>query len=166
MTDERIQRLTELARRVWPGSVGTLKIWVSPADAIVSELAGEGSGTIFSATHPRALDMLEAALLVGAGELTCVVEAGHLKGLEERAEAAEARVAELEDEVCSLERRLAGESPMGDAMLRAEARVKELDAKLDEIMWRVGERVATKANREVYEIICDVIERAPDRPTK
>lgn len=67
--DERIARCTELARRVWPeASVEfSCRMWCVDApnnahDAVVEMLAVHD--------HPRALDALEAALLVLAGEAT------------------------------------------------------------------------------------------------
>lgn len=62
--DERIQRLTELARRVWP-------------DELVIEIITDAEGVSVESDrcilctveqHERALDALEAALLVLAGE--------------------------------------------------------------------------------------------------
>lgn len=81
MTDEaRIARLTELARRVWgehgiydgangrPGSVAKSQGKLGGYHVLF--MAGDGSYMpIQIADHPRALDALEAALLVLAGEL-------------------------------------------------------------------------------------------------
>ncbi len=68
VTDEaRIARLTELARRVWPGD--KLDIVVR-GEAVRVMLGGEDTGmpmittSLLTVVHPRALDALEAALLV------------------------------------------------------------------------------------------------------
>lgn len=72
MTEEaRIERLTELARRV----VLSQEPDVDP-ETVTAEVWGEGGGCCAIACggrstvdyHPRALDALEAALLVLAGE--------------------------------------------------------------------------------------------------
>ena len=60
--ETRIERLTELARRVWPGFGDEL---YTSAYGVVT---GFGDVLISVTRHPRALDALEAALLVLAGE--------------------------------------------------------------------------------------------------
>jgi hypothetical protein len=68
VTDEaRIARLTELARRVWP-QFENLRVVATPIEALVlfdygSEKRRDTS-TLLHVPHPRALDALEAALLV------------------------------------------------------------------------------------------------------
>ncbi len=101
MTDEkRIERLTGLARKVWPNKadVHVLAPGVDGCEewdaCVVSDPDGDWA-QLLCCDGPCAVDALEAALLVLAGELTCVVEAGHLRGLEERAESAETKLAAL-----------------------------------------------------------------------
>ncbi len=66
MTDEaRIKRLTELARRVWPDAAAAVVDGV-PSVHEMTDYYGE---YIHIARHPRALDALEAALLVLSGDL-------------------------------------------------------------------------------------------------
>jgi len=70
MTDEaRIERLTQLARRVWPSQDATVR-WDPMYD--VAAVINDRSTILLELQHPRALDMLEAALLVGAGEAPLV----------------------------------------------------------------------------------------------
>ena len=67
--DERIRRLTELARRVWPDR--DAQIFVASDDeentCVVLDEKGDWEQHL-GTNHPRALDALEAALLVLAGE--------------------------------------------------------------------------------------------------
>jgi hypothetical protein len=65
--DERIARLVELARRVWP-ELERSRVWTSEGCCAELELDDEGLTYIHIHPHPRALDALEAALLVLAGE--------------------------------------------------------------------------------------------------
>jgi len=66
--DERIERLTELSRRVWPDA----EIEADRNQAHVGTSAEWGFAV--SIKHPRALEALEAALLVLAGEPSPWVE--------------------------------------------------------------------------------------------
>lgn len=66
MSDERIERLTELARGVWP-DIGLVVASTGQA-AGVHERGGEERMLAMLLCHPRALDALEAALLVLAGD--------------------------------------------------------------------------------------------------
>lgn len=66
VTDEaRIARLTELARRVWPDE-RSAEIRQPVGKAMC--FGGSGYQLVGIGSHPRALDALEAALLVLAGE--------------------------------------------------------------------------------------------------
>lgn len=66
--DERIQRLTELARRVWPDQhpleLEAMPQWQSAA----VRMEANGELLLLVENHPRAFDALEAALLVLADE--------------------------------------------------------------------------------------------------
>jgi uncharacterized protein YoaH (UPF0181 family) len=74
MTDEaRIERLTELARRVWPMliNVRVVRDPIGHEAAVLHDVLGGGhslSPQVLRISHPRALEALEAALLVLAGE--------------------------------------------------------------------------------------------------
>lgn len=76
MTDEdRLARLTELARRVLPEQLGLEVVDGQPGDALPwCALAWDDSASetapllVFECHHPRALDALEAALLAMLGE--------------------------------------------------------------------------------------------------
>lgn len=86
MSDERIERLTELARRVWPhldeqkviaetsGGAMITYTYLSPLSATTLDSPDEEERYVSYHTrimqHPRALDALEAALLVLAEEVT------------------------------------------------------------------------------------------------
>jgi glycine/D-amino acid oxidase-like deaminating enzyme len=63
--DERLARLTELARRLWPDQGATVR-WDAFYD--VAKVVNERGTILFEMQHPRSLDALEAALLVLAGE--------------------------------------------------------------------------------------------------
>jgi hypothetical protein len=69
MTDDAcIARLTELARKVWPGVVQVrLRAFADEGMQLSVETA-EWHRTVLSIIHPRALDALEAALRAVAGE--------------------------------------------------------------------------------------------------
>lgn len=68
--DERIARLTKLARRVWPG----LEMKIEHSDRVSTvwsmscDYPGEMVLHVTMREHPRALDALETALLALAGE--------------------------------------------------------------------------------------------------
>ena len=66
MTDEaRIARLTELARKAWPrADAERMHVFASQSAAV----GDETEELLFVGIHPRALDALEAALCVLAGE--------------------------------------------------------------------------------------------------
>lgn len=66
---ERIASMTELARRVWPGPEPAVQVAISRNEASVEQPGHEDSGPLATIIHPRALDALEAALLVLAGDL-------------------------------------------------------------------------------------------------
>jgi hypothetical protein len=71
--DERLLRLTELARRVWPDGkyVRELGVYVAPNGQrarVVNHAAG--FDLLDVKRHPRSLDALEAALLVLTGDVT------------------------------------------------------------------------------------------------
>lgn len=72
MSDDRIQRLTELARRVWPDSIVSVStIKGDPAHDIVACIYLRVDGDVWLAVpglSALSFDMLEAALLVGVGE--------------------------------------------------------------------------------------------------
>jgi hypothetical protein len=80
MTDARLERLTELARKAWPQdachiydssqrSTGSVMHDVESQSAHVLVMAGDGSHLPLRIEHhPLALDALEAALCVLAGE--------------------------------------------------------------------------------------------------
>lgn len=70
MTDEaRIARLTELARRVWPDALVSSEGLPDYAGVHIYDAAGQARGMRVSINnHPHALDALEAALLVLAGD--------------------------------------------------------------------------------------------------
>jgi hypothetical protein len=74
--DERITRLAELARRVWPDKPRlAVKLHADSASATVQDGPKDGGwidSLLLVEDHPRALDMLEAALLVGAGDAPLV----------------------------------------------------------------------------------------------
>lgn len=76
MTDEaRIARLTELARRVWPEAVAGFTSDSSNYSVPTAYVESTRNGsTEISIDHPRALDALEAALLVLADETPAWVE--------------------------------------------------------------------------------------------
>lgn len=65
--DERLTRLTELARETWPGA-DPLIVDTGKA-AGVHERGGQERMLAMVLGHPRALDALEAALLVLSGDL-------------------------------------------------------------------------------------------------
>jgi hypothetical protein len=72
VTDEaRLERLTELARRVWPDEAG-MRIEYDPDSRDGTNICVHDgySYTLAELRHPRALDALEAALLVLAREGT------------------------------------------------------------------------------------------------
>ena len=65
MTDEaRLARLTELARSVWGGGYA----WYDDDRASIAGVHTERMDSVIEIQHPRALDALEAALLVLADE--------------------------------------------------------------------------------------------------
>lgn len=67
--DERIARLIELAQKVWPsaGEVGLSDL--NPGEVILAKYLPEWTPLLtLQCDHPRALDALEAALLVLAGD--------------------------------------------------------------------------------------------------
>ncbi len=66
--DERIARLTELARRVWTQR-RNVRVTASEDAAFVMADVGSQSYPVISIPHPRALDALEVALLVLADEV-------------------------------------------------------------------------------------------------
>ncbi len=112
MTDEaRIQRLTELARRVWRDR-GAFVSWDAFYDT--AKVVNDRGTILAKIVSPQALDALEAALLVLAGdplfykrnyeqaEEECTLE-------RERAEAAERRLAEVEKLAAELRERAKGE---------------------------------------------------------
>ena len=71
MTDEaRIARLTELARRVWTSRTNVRVVHDREYDAaiVLYDAASRDTRPLVSIPHPRALDALEAALLVLAGD--------------------------------------------------------------------------------------------------
>jgi hypothetical protein len=72
MTDDaRLQRLTELARKVWPDGEADARASADPnecAACVVLHPDGEWQQALAIMQHPRALDALEAALCVLAGE--------------------------------------------------------------------------------------------------
>jgi hypothetical protein len=68
--DARIARLTELARKVWPGIDAAVLCASSGASAGVYSRAQSENLVLMVLAHPRALDALEAALLVLAGEVS------------------------------------------------------------------------------------------------
>lgn len=76
MTDEaRLKRLTELARRVWPEAEVGPDYGIGGKQrgySVKASMAAYSDG--LTAWHPRALDALEAALLVLAGEPPTWVE--------------------------------------------------------------------------------------------
>jgi len=65
MADERIKRLTELARRIWPQHAEALRITTDQHNA---QLWIGDVATLVWIGHAQALDALEAALLVLTGE--------------------------------------------------------------------------------------------------
>lgn len=81
--DERIQRLTELARKVWPGSQLHQRMpnWIHSEHWFVESADG---ADVLRADHHLALDALEAALLALAGEKSLI--ALLLEGIAQRLE--------------------------------------------------------------------------------
>lgn len=67
--EERLKKLTELARRVWPSLDGTISIeeFGCEGHVIVRRNAILSEVLLIATEHPRALDALEAALSVLAG---------------------------------------------------------------------------------------------------
>lgn len=72
MTDERIQRLTELARRVWPYERDRLRIEIDVVGTLrILEKGSDDPLFLLDDVPPEcALDALEAALLVLAEDVT------------------------------------------------------------------------------------------------
>jgi hypothetical protein len=64
MDDDRIARLTELARRVWGDSAQVYADRNGHASVTVPEDDDDGRTRVLTVVHPRALDALLPALLV------------------------------------------------------------------------------------------------------
>lgn len=118
-TDERIDRLAELARRVWPD----VKVIAQDGAVVVTYVhsrdASHPQGQRLWIHHERALEMAEAALLAGLGDhnawqqecvrmldASCAARVRQGEA-ERRAEAAEARCKELETKLDRCEVRCA-----------------------------------------------------------
>lgn len=122
--EARIGKLTELARRVWPRD---REIAVCQ-DGAEAEVLGHDCDSLIRIEHPRALDALEAALLVLAGEpadfdeLLARSSVGQgLRALREDPEAELARVEEeLTPEVMEILRRANDEPPAWVEQLAAK----------------------------------------------
>lgn len=72
--EERLKQLTELAQRVWPDLEKPKVDAIDESGAFRAGLEDDGMDYIHIHPHPRALDALEAALLVLAGERPTVNE--------------------------------------------------------------------------------------------
>ena len=97
---EHIDRLTQLARRVWPDA----KLVVHNGNWRVKHSLKVVDGQAawvepLFVGHPRALDALEAALQVLAGEDRHESMMRYAKAMQERAEAAEAELKKLSAEL-------------------------------------------------------------------
>jgi hypothetical protein len=115
--DERIARLLELARRVWPSARVVAWPTSSPNCVYVEDDGLLQRISVFD--HPRALDMLEAALAVGSSEMAKFGLDGYRELSQRaldatmRAEAAEKRVSELKRRLQTI-RGVAATWSMGD----------------------------------------------------
>lgn len=108
--DKRIQRLTELAGRVWPdredvvalthvdGSASVVWRTILPSIRLDGVASDDRPMTtaIRIPPHARAIDALEAALLVLAGEDRHESTKRYAQAMQERAEAAERRLVDVE----------------------------------------------------------------------
>ncbi len=68
---QRLQRLTELARKVWPDRNVTAQLGEGPDEigaGVLSDVDDDWAQVVVVESHPRALDALEAALCALAGE--------------------------------------------------------------------------------------------------
>jgi hypothetical protein len=102
--DARIQRLTALAQKAWPDA-SEVRVQTSP-DGHAQVVAFRGTGVAYLG-HPRALDALEAALLVLDGQLLAEPWKAEmfrvLVGVRERDnERSQKRIAELEAQLAKV----------------------------------------------------------------
>ena len=74
--DDRIKRLTELAKRAWPNE--NVSVTATAHSAGVHRIEGNEAMVAMVLAHPRSLEALEAALLVLAGDDTRM-ELGRLR---------------------------------------------------------------------------------------